>query len=179
MRRRGVARLAYAREAAPGAQFPNQRQVQDPWVLGLRDAGVEFWRRRGVNVPASTVVDVADSLDVGDGAPAGGRGFARSVDPGGRLVLDGRNTGTELAWARSRRLPTRDRRRALGRLAAIVFHELGHVGGIAGHSQGGLMSPQQRPTPYDAQRLISQWIPRTAVPRRRGRGPIRGSGVDG
>lgn len=156
-----LAKAAYNGSAPTSAQFPGQRQVHDPWLLALRDAGVGFWRKRGVSVPVGTTVDVADDLGANDGVSGAlARGWTPSTDPSGRIGLDGRTTGIELRRARSRRRPTWERREALGRLATTLFHELGHVGGLP-HSEKGLMrAGQSQEVPFEALQLIRKMIPR-------------------
>jgi hypothetical protein len=156
-----AAMAAWNPNAPQGSSFPNQRPANDPWLTAMVDEGIKFWAKRGVTVPADTAVDVADDLATGDNLVAG----ARALRDQNRIVLDGRNVGLELQRARSSRRSTADRRAALGRLGQIIYHELGHVGGIANHTETGLMSLEHgAEVPWEAKLLAHKLIPHSTRP---------------
>lgn len=154
-----------ALRAAAAASYPKQRPANDPWLTKLMQAGEQFWRGRGVNVPDGVRLTVADSVKDTPGDDS----LGRALD--GQLYMDGNYVGRQLALARSRSYSTRDRRSALNALARVMFHELGHVGGL-GHTQSGLMDHDttREETPFEAAHLARMLIPRDVPVRARVRG---------
>lgn len=177
--RRALKRSAKAREhygvaanldpsKPPSAQYPGQRRANDPWLAALRDVGYEFWRKRGVAVPPTLEVDVADDLEIDDAAPAGvlARGWFPDADPSGRIALRGYDAGVDLRRARSGRRSVGERRAALEHLATLMFHEMGHAGGVQ-HTPTGLMDPTADAVPWEAKQLIRRLIPKPKPKQRR------------
>lgn len=152
--------------APQNAQFPGQRTVNDPYLNALRDAAVGYWARRNVTIPANVTLDVADNLlgVQGDTFTPQGRAWAPTPEnPGGRIVFDWSNIRDDMRFAHSRRQPTLQRRDVLGRIATVLFHEMGHVGGQE-HTETGLMAGDYG-VPRDARIAIRALIPRRP-PRR-------------
>lgn len=169
MKRRPTALGRAAAFDPVSGRYPNQRPLNDPWLTAMMGTGAEFWRKRGVDVPAGVPLYAADDLKVQDSEPysPGARGFDKREPGGGRVVLLGSSTKALLGQARSRRLPVRMRRQAFQSLAQLVTHELGHVGGL-GHTPGVMDEKVALGggTPWDMRLLSHKLIPRG---RRRGR----------
>lgn len=172
-RKKPKARLADYNPNAPDSQaFPGQQTFNDPWVSALINDGIDFWNKRNTPMPSSIIVDRADDLETVSSQPQGvaGRGWAASTTKDGlsRLVLKSDYINGLLTTARNESYPVKYRRRALKRLAAVVYHELGHVGG-AQHSTDGkglmgagldLSNPEDYSTiPFSAAVLIRKLIP--------------------
>lgn len=152
----------------PGSQYPGQRPANDPWVQALVSAAAKFWAARGVPTGAIDT-DVADDLD---GVAVG---FTPSVYGQSRIALDAKEAGTLLANARNRKYTVRGRRRNLQELGRVIFHEVGHVGGLP-HGDSGLMGELAADTPWDARVLSRRLIPRENEPKKKLRKNPRGHG---
>jgi hypothetical protein len=137
----------------PGSQYPGQRPANDPWIQALVSAAAEFWGRRGVKTDKIDV-DVADDVD-----DALAVGFNPSVHGQSRITLDGDEVGMLLANARNQKYSVRGRRRNLQNLGKVIFHEVGHVGGLE-HGEAGLMDEFASEMPWDARVLSRKLIPR-------------------
>lgn len=168
MRRRGAALARTAAFDATTGRYPNQQALADPWVAAMRNTGAEFWRKRGVDVPAGVPMYTADDLRLQDSEAntPGARGFDKSSAGGGRVVMLGSSTNALLRQSRNRRLPVQMRRQAFQSLGQLVTHELGHVGGLE-HTPGvmDLAGSLGDATPWDMRLLSHRLIPR----QRRGR----------
>lgn len=157
---------------APAAsRWPGQKQVVDPWLLSMRDAGIKFWAKRGVTISPQTALDIATDLRVKNGDPdiINARGSKDPTDPsGGRIVLDNWNTHRLMKQARNKRKKTSTRRQALNDLSEIIFHELGHIGGLD-HTQGGIMNESylDETIPWEGRVLTHKLIPRSKRGRSR------------
>jgi hypothetical protein len=157
---------ASANAAEPPA-YPGQRTAALPELRTMIHAGVGFWAQRNVTIAEPVELLVADDVgDAQDGlgeTPFSGEVFGRSIaarDYGvNRIVL-------RADWAREMLREMRDR--VVGRVyaahaCAVLWHELGHIGGLAnpqfvdgrwidGHPASGLMS-QSLEIPGDCQVL--------------------------
>jgi hypothetical protein len=173
--------------AAPAAradtppQYPDQRPIAPADLRAMVYTGVGFWAERYVTITGPVQLAVADDVgDAQDGlaeSPFSGEVFGRSLaarDYGvNRIVF-------RSDWLRAMRREMRDP--TLGRtytayVCAVVWHELGHIGGLAnpklvngswvdGHPATGLMS-QQMTVPGDCRGLANQLARRPRAPRRR------------
>lgn len=159
-------------------RYTGQRLANDPWLDALRDAALEFWRRRNVEIPVVPDIYVASDLS-GPETPEGdtmvGRGWDPNVDGEGIVALYDDMVGRGLARARDEERRLRARRRALWNTAGVLLHEIGHVGGLDhdridpwGH--GGT----KRTTPRIMRAAIRDLIPMEARDRRRRRRRRRG-----
>jgi hypothetical protein len=146
----------------PGRNLPDERPLCDPWVDQMRAAAIRFWAARGVTVP-EFAIDQADDLIRTEGDDQHG-GLGRAPypdDPNGRIILNSRSVRIPLNRARSQRRPVKEKRFNFSLLATFVFHEAGHVGGLA-HTAHGLMQASARcyeQIPWDARVLAKALIP--------------------
>lgn len=154
MKKKRAVVSVYNPNAPEGQRYTNRRPINDPYLNALRDSGAEFWRRRGLTVPDLSF-SVADDLDE-EGQHLGILGRANTS---GQVTLESRATGIELRRARSKRRSTREKRKALERLAETIYHEIGHTAGMQ-HSADGVMGDTNTELPYDAEVLIRKLIPR-------------------
>lgn len=184
----GVAVMASP--AAANAVYAGQHPLDQPEVNELVTAGVAFHARRGVTVERPVLL-TAPHLpaygSAGEDSPWTGMGEPRCVtfppDQGfAEVVCRERWTYKTLSTVRNRFLPTYARRLAYVELCQVLFHELGHVGGLAlpvyrdgqwhdTHPAHGLMGHDVT-VPGDCWPMAVKRLPRTA-PRHHKKGPAR------
>lgn len=168
------ARIADFNPNVPSSQaYPGQRPLIDPWVNTLIRDGIEFWKERGVTIPQNVSVDLASDLEINSAQPEGiaGRGWYPETLQGNsnpRIALREDYYNSLIKVARSRSFNTKDRRTALKKLASIIYHELGHVGGVP-HSEdsNSLMASRGDmgvTVPFSSEVIVRGLIPR---PKRR------------
>jgi hypothetical protein len=168
--------------APQGAQLPGQRPASDPWLAALMESGREFWASRGVQLPENVPLDLADDLRLQDSDTfhPDGRGWSRAVDGQDRVALRSGYVAERLSAARKRQAPTRARRSALKEVAALLLHEMGHVGGL--HTDGTHQEPGQgfmalnagQHVPQETARVIRRLVRRR--PGERSSGGMAGVG---
>lgn len=187
-KRKPVARLADYNGNAPTSQaYPGQRPFNDPWMNALVNDGIQFWAKRNVTMPKSVAVNIADDLETISSQPHGVAGVgwsAQTTNDGlARIAMRRDYINGLLETARDKTYDTKSRRTALKKLATVVYHELGHVGGVGHSADGkGLMSaeldtvnPQDYSTiPYSSALLIRKLIPKRTV--RRGKRSLKVEG---
>jgi hypothetical protein len=167
--------------AAASDTYAGQHPLDQPEVNDLVDAGLAFHAHRGVSVerpPFFTAPHLPAYGSAGEDSPWTGMGEPRclSFPPSygfAEVVCGERWTYQTLATIRNRYLPTYFRREAYVGLCTVVFHELGHVGGIAlpvfrdgrwhdGHPMHGLMG-RDMTTPGDCWAMAVKRLPRRPV----------------
>lgn len=174
----------YDANAPSGKSFPGQQPYDDPWVKNLVTDGVNFWAKRSVRIPGQVAIDVADDLEDVSANPrnVAGRGWTPSTAKDGtaRIALRRDYINSLLKTARDNRYSTKDRRTALKKAAVIIYHELGHAGGLD-HTEGGLMGAEGDITnpndyskiPYSSVKVIRKLLP---YEKPRGKRSARGIG---
>jgi hypothetical protein len=168
--------LAHAADYdASTGRYTGQRAESDPWMTSLMDSGRKFWASRGVQLPETIGLDIADDLsgdDTAEGERVMGRAWNSQMQGGARVALDADTVRGELRRARNPKVSTADRRASLKLVASALLHEMGHTGDVA-HTEGddGFMGANgaNGVVPQETAKVIRRLVPRPK-PRRPGRG---------
>lgn len=166
-----------ATASAEPPSYRGQATADLPEFRLMVDVGIDFWAHRGVAITLPVELLVADDVgDAEDGlgeTPYAGTVRARAIsarDYGVNRLVFRRDWIDEMRAEMSTRHDLFDRRASAAHVCALLWHELGHIGGLAQpqiidgrwvdtHPAEGLMS-EQLTTPSECIGLARRGIPK-------------------